>query len=235
MKSPARSDALVFFGATGDLAYKTIFPALQAMIQHGRLDVPYYRHGRPGWKLDQLRSRARDSVLKRRETRPGCLRKLLSAPSLRRRRLRRPGHLRPGFAPPSAPRAPDALSGHPARTVPDRHRGAQTHPLRATEPASWWKSRSGATWPRRRRSTARCGRVPGERDLPHRPLSRQGAGAEPDVLPVRQHVSRADLEPQLRRQRADHHGREFRRGGARRVLRRGRARSATCCRTTCCR
>ena len=35
-----RADALVFFGATGDLAYKKIFPALQAMIRHGRLDVP---------------------------------------------------------------------------------------------------------------------------------------------------------------------------------------------------
>jgi len=34
------SDALVFFGATGDLAYKQIFPALQAMIRCGHLDIP---------------------------------------------------------------------------------------------------------------------------------------------------------------------------------------------------
>ena len=38
--SEVRSDALVFFGATGDLAYKKIFPALQAMVKRGHLDVP---------------------------------------------------------------------------------------------------------------------------------------------------------------------------------------------------
>ncbi len=40
MSAPARSDALVLFGATGDLAHKMIFPALQSMVQHGHLDVP---------------------------------------------------------------------------------------------------------------------------------------------------------------------------------------------------
>ena len=64
MKTPARSDALVFFGATGDLAYKTIFPALQAMIKRGRLDVPIIGMARPNWNLEKLRARARDSVLK---------------------------------------------------------------------------------------------------------------------------------------------------------------------------
>jgi glucose-6-phosphate 1-dehydrogenase len=56
------SDALVFFGATGDLAYKQIFPALQSMIQHGHLDVPVIGvAGRP-WSSDQLRDRARESL-----------------------------------------------------------------------------------------------------------------------------------------------------------------------------
>jgi len=58
------SDALVFFGATGDLAYKKIFPALQAMIQRGHLDIPVIGVARGAWSLDQLRARAKDSVEK---------------------------------------------------------------------------------------------------------------------------------------------------------------------------
>ncbi len=62
MTTPAPSDALVFFGATGDLAYKKIFPSLQAMVKHGRLDVPVIGVAKAGWNLDQLKARARDSV-----------------------------------------------------------------------------------------------------------------------------------------------------------------------------
>jgi glucose-6-phosphate 1-dehydrogenase len=60
--SPAHSDALVFFGATGDLAYKKIFPSLQAMLKRGHLTVPVIGVAKSGWKLDQLRTRARDSL-----------------------------------------------------------------------------------------------------------------------------------------------------------------------------
>ncbi len=49
-----RSDAIVFFGATGDLAYKKIFPALQAMIRRGHLDVPVIAVAKSGWNLDQI-------------------------------------------------------------------------------------------------------------------------------------------------------------------------------------
>ncbi|HVR70101.1 MAG TPA: glucose-6-phosphate dehydrogenase [Vicinamibacteria bacterium] len=56
-----RSDALVFFGATGDLAYKKIFPALQAMARRGHLQVPVVGVARDG-SLAQLRERARASV-----------------------------------------------------------------------------------------------------------------------------------------------------------------------------
>jgi glucose-6-phosphate 1-dehydrogenase len=56
------SDALVFFGATGDLAYKKIFPALQAMLKRGNLDIPVIGVAKAGWNLDQLRARARESV-----------------------------------------------------------------------------------------------------------------------------------------------------------------------------
>ncbi len=58
------SDALVFFGATGDLAYKKIFPALQAMIKRGHLDVPVIGVAKSDWNLDQFRARARDSLEK---------------------------------------------------------------------------------------------------------------------------------------------------------------------------
>ena len=56
------ADALVFFGATGDLAHKKIFPALQALAKRGNLDVPVIGVAKAGWTLDQLKSRARDSV-----------------------------------------------------------------------------------------------------------------------------------------------------------------------------
>ena len=62
--SEPQSDALVFYGATGDLAYKKIFPALQAMIKGGNLKVPVIGVAKAGWKLEQLKARARDSVEK---------------------------------------------------------------------------------------------------------------------------------------------------------------------------
>jgi glucose-6-phosphate 1-dehydrogenase len=55
-------DALVFFGATGDLAYKKIFPSLQAMIKRGTLNVPVIGVSKSGWGLEQLQERARDSL-----------------------------------------------------------------------------------------------------------------------------------------------------------------------------
>src|SRR5260370_6579202 len=60
--SEPHSDALVFFGATGDLAYKKIFPALQAMVRRGHLNVPVIGVAKAGWTLDQFKARARDSV-----------------------------------------------------------------------------------------------------------------------------------------------------------------------------
>jgi len=62
MRSDSHSDALVFFGATGDLAYKKIFPALQAMVKRGHLDVPVIGVSRAGWNLAQLRAWAHKSL-----------------------------------------------------------------------------------------------------------------------------------------------------------------------------
>ncbi len=59
-----RSDALVFFGATGDLVYKKIFPNLYAMERRGYLQAPVIGVARSGWTIDQFQARARDSIEK---------------------------------------------------------------------------------------------------------------------------------------------------------------------------
>ena len=60
----SQSDALVFFGATGDLAYKKIFPALQAMLKRGNLKAPVIGVAKAGWSIDQLRARMHESLEK---------------------------------------------------------------------------------------------------------------------------------------------------------------------------
>ena len=62
MSAMTTSDALVFFGATGDLAYKKIFPALQRMVQNGNLTVPVIGVAGSGWTIEQLRDRMRASL-----------------------------------------------------------------------------------------------------------------------------------------------------------------------------
>jgi glucose-6-phosphate 1-dehydrogenase len=60
----ARSDALVLFGATGDLAHKKIFPALQAMVKRGHFDVPVIGVAKSGWDIEALRAHVRESLEK---------------------------------------------------------------------------------------------------------------------------------------------------------------------------
>jgi glucose-6-phosphate 1-dehydrogenase len=60
--APSTADALVFFGATGDLAFKKIFPSLQAMLKRGHLDVPVVGVAKAGWGLEQFQARACDSL-----------------------------------------------------------------------------------------------------------------------------------------------------------------------------
>src|SRR3977135_1670088 len=62
--SDSHSDALVFFGATGDLAYKKIFPSLQAMVKRGSLNVPVVGVAQSGWNCGQFRVRPQDSLEK---------------------------------------------------------------------------------------------------------------------------------------------------------------------------
>src|SRR5215813_1923799 len=72
----SHSDALVFFGATGDLAYKKIFPALHAMIKRGHLNIPVIGVAGQAWSIDQLRARAKDSVEKHGGLDPAAFAKL---------------------------------------------------------------------------------------------------------------------------------------------------------------
>jgi glucose-6-phosphate 1-dehydrogenase len=76
MSHGALSDALVFFGATGDLAYKKIFPALQALVRRGRLDVPVVGVAKSGWSRDHLVERARASVTEHGGLDPAAFEKL---------------------------------------------------------------------------------------------------------------------------------------------------------------
>jgi glucose-6-phosphate 1-dehydrogenase len=73
----SHSDAFVFFGATGDLAYKKIFPALQSMVKRGHLNVPVIGVAKAGWTLEQFRARAHDSLEKHGGVDPAAFEKLL--------------------------------------------------------------------------------------------------------------------------------------------------------------
>ena len=77
-RTETHSDALVFFGVTGDLAYKQIFPALQSMIKHGHLNIPIIGvAGRP-WSIDQLRAHVHDSLEEHGSVDPTAFEKLCS-------------------------------------------------------------------------------------------------------------------------------------------------------------
>jgi glucose-6-phosphate 1-dehydrogenase len=78
LPSMTQADALVFFGATGDLANKKIFPALQAMVKHGTLNVPVIGVAKAGWKLEQLKERAKSSIVEHSELDPDAFAKLCS-------------------------------------------------------------------------------------------------------------------------------------------------------------
>ena len=216
------SDALVFFGATGDLAHKMIFPALQAMVKHGRLDVPDRRRRQVGLRTSSSSARAR-----RRASRSTAV--ASTAPRSRscHRSLRYVDGDYRDAADLRAPAQRARLLGSD-RSTTSRSRRA------CSPPWSGLSRRSGCGQGRagRRREALRARPQVGARaqprpprrvrrvgHLPHRPLPRQGARAEPPLLPLRQLVPRADLEPQLRRERADHDGRELRREGPRPPLR----------------
>ena len=58
------ADALVLFGATGDLCHRKIFPSLYQLVRHGRLTVPVIGVAKAGWNSGQLIERLHDSIAK---------------------------------------------------------------------------------------------------------------------------------------------------------------------------
>ena len=139
------SDALVFFGATGDLAYKKIFPALQAMVKRGNLNVPVIGVAKAGWNLDQLQARAHDSLEKHGGLDPAAFDKLsgllryvdgdYSDPATFQA-LREGTRRRAASGP---------LSGHSAGRCSDWWSSNSARPAAAKARASSSKSRSAAT------------------------------------------------------------------------------------------
>ena len=91
--SQPHSDALVFFGATGDLAYKKIFPALQSMVKRGTLIVPVIGVAKAGWNLDQFKARAKDSLEQHGGLDRAAWEKLSFAAAVCRWRLRGSGYV----------------------------------------------------------------------------------------------------------------------------------------------
>ena len=188
------SDALVFFGATGDLAYKKIFPALQAMIRRGHLDMPIIGVARSKWNLDQFKARAKDSLEKHGRPGPGGLREALRPVGLHRRGLSRPDNVCEAASGSRGRPAAAALSGHSAQPVRHGRRRAGEGGLRQGCP----RGRGEAVRPRPGLGPGvephAASLLPGAGHLPHRPLSRQGAGPEPHLLPLRQSADRSRLE-----------------------------------------
>ena len=129
--NPSQSDALVFFGATGDLAYKKIFPSLQAMVKRGNLNVPVIGVAKAGWNLDQLKARAKDSLEKHGGLDPAAFARAVRPAAVRGRRLQGPGDI--SSVAPGAEGCPTAgaLPRHPTRIV--RRRGGTIGEVRLRE------------------------------------------------------------------------------------------------------
>ncbi len=219
--APVAADALVFFGATGDLAYKKIFPSLQGMIQRGGLKVPVIGVAKSGWASSSCGNgpaRASRNTAAAWTRRRSASSWRSSSTSTATTETRRPFR---GCARCLGPQSTRLTTSRSRPAFSARSSSSSESPAARMVRGSSSRSPSATTSRRRgrstRRSTRRSRRIVG---LPHRPLSRQGGGREPPVLPLREYVPRAHLESQLRRLRADHDGRGVRRPGTGQVLRR---------------
>ena len=210
----APSDALVVFGITGDLAFKKIIPALENLERRGRLPAILVGVARDGTGLADIGARARESLATYGDgVDPDALDRLRAKFRLVSGDYRDDAtfaELRKALD--GASRPCHYLAIPPSLFVPVTEKlgasgcaaGARVVVEKAAGPRSRERTHHQ---PRAAESVRR------ELDLPHRPLPRQGAGAEPALLPLRQQLHRAGLEPHARRERADHHGREIRRRG----------------------
>ena len=141
-------DALVIFGATGDLAKLETFPALVGLVERGVLDVPVIGVAKSGWGLDQFRDYATASLklngmdpASRRPPRCSSLLRVRGRGPGRRRDLQ--GHVGRDRRRPARPVLPGGAAVA-VRADRPRHRRRGRGPR---TPGSWWRSRSAPTWP----------------------------------------------------------------------------------------
>ena len=212
-------DALVLFGATGDLCYRKIYPALYQLVRRGHPQRPGHR-GCPrragtssSWSSACATSvRALEECVH--EARSASTR-LRGPAALRRRRLQRQRAtftaLRQALGAAQRPLHYLAIPPSMFPVVIEHLAASRARPGRPRRGGEALRPRSGLGARQLNQTLHRA--FSGEPHLSHRSLPRQGGGAEPSVLPLRQRVSRAGVEPQLRRQRADHDGRELGVGG----------------------
>ena len=221
-RRPHVADALVFFGATGDLAYKKIFPSLQAMVRARPPGPAGDRRGQGGLGPGAVPGPRPRQPGQTRRLRPAGRAEAAGPAALCRRRLWRCRHLRPTAPDAGCGATADALPGHPAGAV---SQGGGTAG-RCRLHAGCARRRGKALRPRRgfghRAERGAAGQLRRSPHLPHRPLPGQRAGAQHAALPLCQRLPRTLLEPQPHRKRADHDGRGLWRAGPRRLLRRHR-------------
>ena len=193
------------------------------MLKRGHLNVPVIGVAKAGWNLDQLRARAQRQPREARRARSRGVREAVRPAALRRRRLQGPGDV-PGASARSSARPqrpahylaiPPVLFG---RSWSSSAKAGCATGARVIVEKPFGRDLASA----QELNRILLGAFDESDDLPHRPLPRQAAGAQHAVLPLRERVPGAVLEPQPRRERADHDGGGFRRPGPRRVLRRDR-------------
>ena len=191
--TPAPSDALVIFGITGDLAFKKIFPALENLERRGRL--PEHRRGR-GARRHRARGADRADAreprrARRRHGSDAALRAPGGQAAPRGRRLPRRRHLRRAAHGARRRGTPLPLPRDPAEPVRRGRHAARHLRLRGRRAGGGREAARARPVERTDHQPRAAAGVRRGFDLPHRPLPRQGAGAEPALLPLRQLDHRA--------------------------------------------
>ena len=214
-------DALVIFGATGDLAKLETFPALVGLVERGVLDVPVVGVAKSGWGLDAVpRLRRRVPAPQRHRPEHAGGREAARAAALRRRGPRRRRDLRRDVA-----RDGRRAAGR-CSTSRCRRRCSAGSPQgiaaagRADGARVMVEKPFGTDLASAQALNATMHEVlPRGRHLPGRPLARPGPAGERAVRPVRQLGARAAAQPRPRGEHPDHDGRGVRRRRPRPLLR----------------